>query len=251
MRFSTTLPVSILASLAIIACGSSSGDSDTQTGNDQGVEPDVSDTFEAATDPGAIDPGTKKDIPFKVDKGTPDDPGTPKDQGLTDPGKPPVGGCPEIATCAMQCDSLACIEQCQTNADDGTKTLVSALVDCMQALNCGHLVGPGGFVGCAIDACSSDIAACYQGSGECNDIRKCRIDCPTLAGDHSCALMCFAEGSKDAQGLFQKYADCIFGKEVECSETDIKANGWPLNDCEKFAQGQYCPLQTQACIPPS
>ena len=161
------------------------------------------------------------------------------------------GDCPEIASCSILCDTPTCKDQCLTNASDEVKTMVSTIEGCLNALNCGPLVGLGGFKGCALDACSDQIAACYQGSGECNDIRKCRIDCPTSAGDYSCALMCFAEGSKEAQDLFQKYADCIFGKEVKCSETDIKANGWPLNDCEKFAQGQYCPLQTQACIPPS
>ncbi|NOZ02858.1 MAG: hypothetical protein GXP54_13375 [Deltaproteobacteria bacterium] len=250
MRSGTKFVLSLATCFALAACGSSSGGTDTQTSNDLGSGTDASDTLETIADNGVSDPGVKSDIPAKTDKGTLDDTGTPQDQGQTDLGQPPEGSCPEIATCAMLCDTVACKEQCLTTAGDGTKAVVLAMADCLEALNCGPLVGPGGFVGCAIDACADEIAACYAGTGVCNDIRKCRIDCPTLAGDYSCALMCFAEGSKEAQDLFQNYADCIYGKEVECSETDIKSNGWPIPNCEKFAQSKYCPLQTQACIPP-
>ncbi|MBL6974524.1 MAG: hypothetical protein ISR64_02220 [Deltaproteobacteria bacterium] len=155
-----------------------------------------------------------------------------------------------MATCAVHCDGAPCVEQCLANADDGGKALVNTLVDCLSALKCGPLVGPGGFKQCAVQDCGDEIAACFVGDGKCNDIRKCRIACPTMAGDHTCALMCWIEGDKEAQGLFQEYADCIFGDAVECSDTDIKPNGWPLNDCEKHVQGLYCPLQTQNCIPP-
>ena len=158
--------------------------------------------------------------------------------------------CGEIATFVLLCGDETCEGAFLAGVKENVKTKVTALFDCVSALNCGSFIGPGGFKECAVDGCIEVISACYTGTGECSDIRKCRLACPTWVGDHSCALNCWAEGSQNAQIIWQEYADCIFGEEVSCSSVDIMPNGWPFNDCEKFAQGQYCPMQTQACLPP-
>jgi hypothetical protein len=233
--------------LVCIACGGGGGG-----GTDQGTVADVPAKTDVAdvpaVDPGPNDPGTlpdlaKPDVPV-IDPGTTTDPG--QTTTVKCPATPVTGpSCAEMAACILSCDGDNAHETaCTAQGDPKVADALGALQTCLTDSKCDRMYE--GFNECANKACADPIAACFAGTGKCNDIRKCRIDCD--AEDTACALRCLALGDKEAQGFWVQYVTCIFG--TDCTNTDLMPNGWPETKCEQYAQGHHCPNQTQACIPP-
>ena len=245
-----------------LACGGGGGGGS----KDPGVQPDASPVDPGTTpDPAGGDPGTPDLGPTDVgpqDRGT-EDLTPPEDKGPTDPGpgvdtaKPDTPAqCPAVVTgatcaakvaCALQCADATYRSECVGSASDEATQKAEAALSCLQALDCGTLIEDEWFSGCADSACADAINACFVGTGICNDIRKCRIACePT---DPACPLRCWGEATLEQQDVWADYWDCIMGS--DCVQNgDLMPNGWPTENCERNAQMHFCPLQTQACIPP-
>lgn len=255
-----TLTIVLMVPMLAVACGGGGG------GGDTSGQPDVPQADPGPTpDPGTPDPGTP-------DTGTPDsgpvDPGpedtpAPDDPGPTDPGPTPdtalpdiPAQCPTVVTgptcaakvaCALQCADATYGAACVgTAAGQATQSAQAALA-CLKGLDCGPVIEDEGFSDCASAACENELDACFEGTGICNDIRKCRMACePT---DPACPLRCRVEATLEEQDVWDTYRDCIMG--ADCVQNgDVMPNGWPTENCERYAQMHYCPLQTQACIPP-
>lgn len=254
MRTRMTATLATLTALAA-ACGGGGGGT-----KDSGVTPDVD-----RVDVDMVDAGPTQD-PGPADPGTPDpgqqDPGS-EDKGPTDPGPGPdttqpdiPAQCPTVVTgptcaakvaCALQCADATYGSACVgAAADDATQQAQAALA-CLEGLDCGPVTEDEWFSDCAIAACETEIDTCFTGAGICNDVRKCRMACEP--SDPACPLRCRAEATLAQQAVWGEYRDCIMG--ADCVENgDVLPNGWPTENCERYAQSHYCPNQTQACIPP-
>lgn len=236
-----------------LACGGGGGGAQQQPD----VPPDsvVQDDGGVTTDQGGGSQDTAKPDLGKIDFGGLSDSGT-KDIPIPDPG-PDIPGCPTLITgptcaakvaCALQCPAEGSyVSQCVGPAADQETEKAQETLDCLLALNCQSLIENERFSLCAKEACKADLDACFAGNGICNDIRKCRMACEP--NDYACPLRCLAEATLAEQEVWADYWTCIMG--ADCVQSgDVMANGWPTENCERYAQSHYCPNQTQACIPP-
>ncbi len=256
----------MIATLAIplalaVACGGGGGGT-----KDPGGGPDADNLDPGpGQDPGTPDPGTPD--PGKPDPGPqdlgPQDIIPPEDEGPTDPGPGPdttqpdiPAQCPTVVTgatcaakvaCAIQCADATYKSACVGAAADEATQRAQAALSCLQGLDCGFVTEDEWFSDCAAAACKAEIDTCFAGTGICNDVRKCRMACD--ASDTACPVRCWAEATLEQQDVWGDYWDCIMS--ADCVENgDVLPNGWPTENCERYAQNHYCPLQTQACIPP-
>lgn len=251
-----------LAVMGIVGflAGCDSGNDVTDLGTDLGRDvPVVTDLADPGTDPGAPqDSGRDPGVP--LDPGTPDpgrvdvqDPGGTQDPGTTDGTAScpqSVGGstCHEIAACAIQCPDPTFQAACAVQPVSGATGAWEALRDCIANASCDPIFQDEQYTDCVLDACRDLLTACGPTpGGTCRDIWKCRKDCDP--DDAACPARCFGLGSAEAQATWIAYKDCILG--IECAETDINANGWPTWTCEAYGQNHNCPIQAQACFPPT
>jgi len=239
-------------------CDSASGTDDQ--GADSGRDvPVVTDAADPGSDPGGTpDPGR--------------DPGTPQDPGMPDPGRPDVvdpgpgqdpgpqdgtamcpqavGGssCHEIAACAIQCADPVFQAACAVQPAAGATDAWDDLRTCISTAACDPVFHMEQYADCVLTNCRAKLTACAPSpGGSCRDIWKCRKDCDP--DDAACPARCFGLGSAEAQATWIAYKDCILG--IECASTDINANGWPTWTCEAYGQNHNCPIQAQACFPPT
>lgn len=251
-----------LAVMALIGVlpGCDSGNDTVDANQDLGRDvPGTTDLADPGTDPGVpADPGRDPGVPS--DPGMPDpgridvqDPGAGQDPGTNDasPSCPQsVGGskCHEIAACAIQCADPAFQAACAVQPDPGAMEAWEALRTCMDTAACSPIFQAEQYTQCVIDACRDQLTACSPSpGGSCRDIWKCRKDCDP--DDAACPARCFGLGSPEAQVTWIGYKECILG--IECAATDINANGWPTWTCEAYGQNHNCPIQAQACFPPT
>ncbi len=258
MRTLMIATLAILPALAVSCGGGGGGTTNAQPDVpqvDPGPPQDPGPTDPGTPDPGTPDPGTPdlgpQDVPSSEDKG-PTDPGPGPD--TTQPDIP--AECPTVVTgatcaakvaCALQCADEAYGAACVGAAADEASQQAQAALACLEGLNCGPVTEDEWFSDCATAACEAEIDTCFTGAGICNDVRKCRMACD--ASDPACPLRCWGEATLEQQDVWAAYWDCIMG--ADCVENgDVLPNGWPTENCERYAQNHYCPNQTQACIPP-
>jgi hypothetical protein len=252
----TTRLLAILATVvttAAWACDSGNGNATDNGVQDNGA--DVPVNTDVATDPGtpedtgAKDPGTAdnaKPDTNPVDHGTPDT--TAADVPQTCPAVVSGATCGAIAACAIQCDAEGRAAECVGATTGAEVEKWDALKACLATAACPKVWENEQFTACATTACKATLEACFvTDGGKCRDIWICRKDCDP--DDPSCPARCYGIGSVEAQATWVTYKDCILG--IDCAETDIMANGWPVWTCEEYGENHNCPLQSQACFPPS
>lgn len=244
-----------LLTLALAACGGGGGGT-SDSGQDHGQAFDAADPGQVLDTSTTTDPVKPLDNEVSLDQGTKPDPGVQIDKGqVPDEGPKDTSiGCPSVVTGDTCAAKVACAVLCADEnyqaaclgSDSEARTKALELLDCLGGLTCGSVVEEGFFTDCAEGQCEAQIEACFAGTGNCNDIRKCRMECDPE--DLACPLRCLGEGTVEEQGFFAEYVDCIMG--VDCVENgEVMPNGWPTEKCEIHAQ-HFCPKQTEACIRP-
>ena len=199
-------------------------------------------------DNGPLDTGkdTAKPDTTPVDNGPKDTP--PTDVPPTCPLVVTGPTCSEIGACAIQCADAAHETACVGATTGAELDKWTALKACLATAACPKVWENEQFTACATGACQALLEGCFQGADKkCRDIWICRKDCD--ADDPSCPARCLGSGTVPEQAKFVAYKTCILG--VECAETDIMANGWPVWTCEEYGQYHNCPLQSQDCFPPT
>ena len=252
-----SLSVLLFLLLALAACGGTESATDEGPATDPGISLDVASDLGTsdlgtATDKGPADEGnTTVDIPVTLPDLGPLDPGTPTDAVVADvPAPCPIvmtgPTCGEAVACAVQCADAAHETACLAQADAAAKDLWTGLKDCLATNACPGLEGED-LSACAREKCSDKIEACGRQTGKvCRDVWKCRKACE--ADDLACPVRCAMSSTVAQQDLWKTYRDCILG--VDCTLTDVLANGWPTETCEGYAQSHYCSIQAQSCFPP-
>lgn len=245
------LLVAMVVTTAAWACDSDGGNATDAVQDNAADVPVVQDVVQdpGTQDPGTVDPG-KTDTP-KPDNAPVDN--APVDNGPTDvPATCPVvvtgPTCNAIAACAIQCADAGRAAACVGSTTGAEVEKWDALKACLDTAACPKVWENEQYSACATAACKDTLEACAQTEGgKCRDIWICRKDCDP--DDPSCPARCLGTGTVAAQATFVAYKDCILG--IDCAETDIEANGWPVWTCEEYGQYHNCPLQSQACFPPT